>query len=89
MEAHMKISTQTKLFFSVEIRNTGGVQPATLSSALDSLLQATPDIVSDWCGYREDDLTAAEQDNIRDEVLVEVRRLIKQHGKRKELEILL
>lgn len=38
-------------FFKVEIRNEafGGIAPSTLDSAYDSLSQASPDVVRDWC----------------------------------------
>jgi hypothetical protein len=58
------LTTEQKNFFWVEIGNEhleetgqsrdgcsvpGGVNPATLASALDSLAQAPDDVVADWC----------------------------------------
>lgn len=41
-------------FFGVEIRNEqhGGVSPATLGSANDSLLQAPTDVIDEWAGEK-------------------------------------
>lgn len=44
------LSNSMRNFFEVEIRNEekGGVSPATLSSALDSIRQAPPDVLESW-----------------------------------------
>jgi hypothetical protein len=67
-------------FFGVEIRNIGGTQPATLSSALDSWLQADDGIRGSWSGTGILEVSC---------VLHEIRKLIARHGRNKELQTLL
>jgi len=81
----MKISRDAALFFMVETRNEGGVQPATLDSAYDSYRQANEGTLLDWCGYR-DNYPDSEATRFRNELGMEIRRLIREHGKRCELE---
>jgi hypothetical protein len=57
-------------FFEVEIRNEdqGGVSPATIDSALDSLIQAPPDVIVEWCNegtVRDESLVPEFVDSIR------------------------
>jgi hypothetical protein len=85
----MPLSTQTRLFFNVEINNKEGTQPATLISSLESLQQAPSRILTNWCGYRALDLYQEDADNIAYEVITEVNRLIKKHGPKKQLQKLL
>lgn len=84
----MKLSRDAILFFMVEIRNTEGVQPATLGSAYDSFLQAPDDTLLDWCGYR-DNYPESEANRFLYEMGLELRRLIRKYGKKKELKYLI
>jgi len=84
----MKLSRDCVLFFMVEVRNEDGVQPATLGSAYDFFYQAPDDILLDWCGYRED-YPASETTRFIVELGIEIRRLIRKHGKKIELEQLI
>lgn len=84
----MKVRVQTQLFFWVEINNDGGVQPATLGSAYNSFLQADPDTVRDWCGYKASRLDDNETANLYEEVGKEIRKLIRRYGKKQHLESL-
>lgn len=84
----MKLSRDCVLFFMVETRNLGDVQPATLGSAYDSFLQASDDILLDWCGYKED-YPKSEISRFCIELGIEIRKLIRKHGKKKELEYLI
>ena len=47
----MNLSNAQINFFEVEIRNeqNGGISPATLGSAYDSLNQAPADVIVEWC----------------------------------------
>lgn len=85
------ISTALQRFFAVEIRNMQGVQPATLGSALDSLLQADTDTIRQWCAppglWRYTsvrDLPAVDRAAIEDEI----RALVRSRGADTELEVL-
>jgi hypothetical protein len=88
MKLCMKLSRDCGLFFMVETRNEDGIQPATLGSAYDSFLQAPDDVLLDWCGYRED-YAASETTRFIIELGIEIRRLIRKYGKKKELEYLI
>lgn len=76
------LSAGVKAFFGVEIRNEaqGGVQPATLASALDSLEQAPDDVVAEWCG-RAAAIHYGTQGAVSFDARGEIKRLIKTHGK--------
>jgi len=56
----MQLSIFARRFFEVEVRNEsdGGVSPATLASALDSLEQTPDVVVHDWSGATPDVLRA-------------------------------
>ena len=56
----MQLSIFARRFFEVESRNEsdGGVSPATLASALDSLEQAPDYVVHDWSWTTPDMLRA-------------------------------
>lgn len=84
----MKLSRDCVLFFMVEVRNLDGVQPATLGSAYDSFLQATDEVLLDWCGYKEG-YPVSEISRFCMELGIEIRRLIRKYGKKKELEYLI
>jgi len=62
-QAMRKIVTRAGLgkFFDDEIMNerNGGISPATLESAVDSLLQAPYDVLDGWLGRGEHGRTAA------------------------------
>lgn len=77
---HVSLSRDARQFFSVEIANDGGVQPATLESSMDSLNQAPNDILLSWCGYNPqyypEDLTQ----EMRSDLEREIKRLIVEHG---------
>lgn len=75
-------------FFEVEIRNEdeGGVSPATLFSAYDSLVQAPDDVIESWCD--DDAVRTAEPQSFRDFVHG-VKLLMDQHGADTTLESLL
>jgi hypothetical protein len=47
----LKLTLSHRNFFDVEIRNelSGGVSPATLDSAVESLEQAPNDLIVEWC----------------------------------------
>jgi len=80
------------MFFNVEIRNDGGIQPATLGSALDSFNQADTEILRVWCGYGSDFFNHYPDDLVIrfvKELKQEINRLIRRHGKKKTLESLL
>lgn len=84
----MKLSRDVILFFMVEVRNEGGVLPATLGSAYDSFRQAPEAVLLSWCGYR-DDYPQSETQRLIREMGVELRRLIRKYGKKQELENLI
>ena len=84
----MKLSRDCVLFFMVETQNTGGVQPATLGSAYDSFQQAPVNVLLDWCGYKED-YPRSESNRFQQELGLELRRLVHNYGKKKELEYLI
>jgi hypothetical protein len=50
----LEICQALENFFNVEIRNEdeGGISPATLESALDSLRQAPDDVLESWCNEK-------------------------------------
>jgi len=82
------LSRDAVLFFMVETRNEGGTQPATLGSAYDSFLQASNDVLLDWCNYKEN-YPDSESTRFRKELGKEIRKLIRKHGKKKQLEYLI
>lgn len=84
----MKLSRDAILFFMVETRNEGGTQPATLGSAYGSFLQAPNNVLLDWCGYK-DTYPRSEENRFQYELGVELRRLIRKHGKKCHLETLI
>jgi hypothetical protein len=92
----MKLSRDCVLFFMVEVRNlnfstscrSSGIQPATLGSAYDSFLQAPDDVLLDWCGYKKG-YPRSEVNRFQRELGLEIRRLIRKYGKKKELEYLI
>lgn len=73
-------------FFEVEIRNEkhGGISPATLASAMDSLLQAPADVIIEWC----DDDTVNSLMQVRD-FIASVQKLETVCGEETTLESLL
>lgn len=80
------LSRDVTLFLNVEIRNEGGVQPATLGSAYDSFKQAPQEVLLDWCGYKN---TYPEANRFLNELGLELRRLIRKYGKKTKLEQLI
>ena len=88
MKSPYKLSRDVSLFFMVEVRNIGGVQPATLGSAYDSYNQADTATLLDWCGYK-DDYQESVATRFSNELGLELRRLIWKHGKKIELEQLI
>lgn len=84
----MNLSRDAVLFFMVEVRNEGGIQPATLGSAYDSFMQADTGLLLDWCGYKKD-YPRSESNRFQRELGLELRRLIRKCGKKKELEQLI
>ena len=81
-----KLSRDAVLFFMVEVRNENGIQPATLGSAYDSFLQAPDDVMLSWCKYEDN---YPEVKRFLYELGIELRRLIRKYGKKKELEQLI
>jgi hypothetical protein len=82
------LSRDSVLFFMVETRNEGGIQPATLGSAYDSFQQADEGVLLDWCGYKEN-YPDSETTRFCNELGKEIRKLIRKHGKKKQLEYLI
>ena len=80
------LSRDVTLFLNVEIRNEGGVQPATLGSAYDSLRQAPVDRLLTWCEYGD---KYSEATRFCTELGLELKGLIRKHGKKTKLEQLL
>jgi hypothetical protein len=78
----MKLSRDAIMFFGVEIRNEGGVQPATLGSAQDSFLQADEGVLLDFCGYKND----YPESSFVEELGKEIRKLIRTYGKKYPLD---
>jgi hypothetical protein len=70
-------------FFGVEIRNIGGVQPATLSSALDSWRQADDGTRESWSG------TSGKPKILFSLINTEIRKLITRYGRNMELQTLI
>lgn len=90
-----QLSRDCILFFMVETRNLDGVQPATLGSAYDSYLRAPASALLSWCGYKKNypgansNSVSSETKRFIEELGIELRRLIRKHGKKIELEILI
>jgi len=85
------ISPALTAFLGVEIRNAGGVQPATLSSAQESFDQAPDEtLILDWCGYRS--IPAVNPDKyaaIRKHLRIELQLLVHRYGGNARLEDLI
>lgn len=92
-----QLSRDCVLFFMVETRNLDGAQPSTLGSAYDSYLQAPASTLLSWCGYKKNypgansnsNSVSSETKRFIEELGMELRRLIRKHGKKIELEILI
>jgi len=84
----MIISRDAILFFMVEVRNVGGVLPATLGSAYDSYQQTYAAILLDWCGYKKS-YCYTMMIRFDRELGKEIRKLIRKYGKKKELETII
>ena len=87
MNIKTRISRDCAMFFGVEYRNTEGmnndiVKPATLGSAYDSFLQAPDEVLCQWCGYNK---KYPYSPRLFEELGLELRRLIRKHGKKTEL----
>jgi hypothetical protein len=80
-----KLSRDAVLFLMVETRNEGGTQPATLGSAYDSFMQTDSGVLLSWCGYK-DSYPFSETTRFQKELGLELRRLIRKHGKKCLLE---
>lgn len=86
----IKISDALREFFWVEIRNEkeGGVSPATLASALDSLEGTEDNVIAEWCG-EADSIHYGTQGDVRFDAIEGVKQLIKEHGLKASLQALL
>jgi len=84
MKEHL-LSRDASLFLMVEIRNIDGIQPATLGSAYDSFRQTPIDILLSYCGYKAT-YQMEFANRLENELELELRRLIKKYGKKKNLE---
>jgi len=80
-----RLSRDAALFLMVEIRNINGVQPATLGSAYDSFRQANTEVLLSWCGYNKNYQIQFSNRFVR-ELGLELRRLIRKHGRKALLE---
>jgi hypothetical protein len=80
------LSRDATLFLMVEVRNEGGVQPATLGSAYDSFKQAPVDRLLAWCEYND---KYSEAERFCTELGLELIKLMRKHGKKTKLEQLI
>lgn len=83
---HVSLSRDVRQFFSVELANDEGVQPATLNSALESINQAPDVILLNWCGYNPRYYPEDLAKEMRSDLEREIKRLMVEHGPSTKLE---
>ena len=79
-----RLSRDCAMLFETEIRNEdrGGETPSTIGSAYDSFLQAPGEVITSWLGYKK---TYPYAPRANTELGIELRRLIRKHGKKTKL----